>query len=94
MVGGGKKKERGDYRKGIKERNVSSKRKLGYPGLTIVLPISPNLSSTCSFASSHKDAMDKNGWSEEASRKRERTTEKPTKKETWARRENRTILVK
>lgn len=80
MVGGGKKKERGDCREVSKERNVSSKRKLGYPGLTIVLPISPNLSSTCSFILSHGNAMDKNGWSEEASRKREKTREKPTRK--------------
>lgn len=31
-------KERGDYREGDKERHPGSKKKVGYPGFTILLP--------------------------------------------------------
>lgn len=55
-------KERGDYKEAKKKGNPGSRRKLGYRGFTILLPRFAKLSSTRSFASSHGEAIDKNGW--------------------------------
>lgn len=94
MLAGSKGIEGGDYRKADKQRKPGTKSKLSDTGFAIGLPMSPNLSSMQSFASSHGNAMDKNEWWEKAGKKRdfregnkrrtEETTEKPTKKETRA----------
>ena len=71
MLAGSKGIEGGDYRKADKQRKPGTKSKLSDTGFAIGLPMSPNLSSMQSFASSHGNAMDKNEWWEKAGKKRD-----------------------
>lgn len=65
----------GDYRETNKERNPGSESSLGYPRFTVILPRFPYLSSTHSLATSYRDAIQKNEWSEEP-REREKRLQK------------------